>query len=182
MSKEEVQSNNFTITKSEVQCYKLRSNNSGLWANITVDSTGAIQITSDYGDWQYIWRSPGEPFKSFLISLNIEYLALNFNCNNEFKPDLTLIDMQIEILRARKCNRITNSQARFCFDRVKEIKRKNITDLDFFIGNFYNHTWFDIFSFPPIVKGIENRFQAFFDSIWTAFINELKIELENDKS
>lgn len=41
------------------------------WAVITVNErTGMLQIASDWGNWQFRWACPGEPFKTFLVGLD----------------------------------------------------------------------------------------------------------------
>jgi hypothetical protein len=40
------------------------------WAVITVNEvTGMLQISSDWGNWNFRWACPGEPFKKFLVGL-----------------------------------------------------------------------------------------------------------------
>lgn len=55
----------------ESASYALKNGNA--WAIITTISVTerfhVLQITSDYGNWSYVWAAPGGPFRKFLIGL-----------------------------------------------------------------------------------------------------------------
>lgn len=93
-------SKELTIVKSQIEIYKIRKENSSLWADISLDyngNAGRINISSDYGDWQYYWGACGEPFKDFLISLNIHYAANKFGADKYFDHEKTMARLKSRI-------------------------------------------------------------------------------------
>lgn len=89
----------YAVTKTHVECYKLRRPGTGDgWADITLDvngNAGRIQIASDYGSWEHYWGSCGCPFKEFLINLSkdIHYAAGKFGEGKWFDQEATMADM-----------------------------------------------------------------------------------------
>lgn len=43
------------------------------WAVITVNERiGMLQVSSDWGNWNFRWSAPGMPFKEFLIQMAVD--------------------------------------------------------------------------------------------------------------
>jgi hypothetical protein len=58
-----------------LKSYTLRSDN-GIWlGQIVLTSDGMFASVTDYGNLSFAWRSFGDNFNDFLISLNVEYFA-----------------------------------------------------------------------------------------------------------
>jgi hypothetical protein len=59
----------YRFTKSVSETYHLSWPGDFAWANITINSIGDLNIQSDYGNYNYGWRSFGGDFKKFLIRI-----------------------------------------------------------------------------------------------------------------
>jgi hypothetical protein len=56
--------------------YELKSEKYGGWAIIVLDtSIGYFSAVSDFGNYAYIWSSPGCEFRKFLTELEADYLC-----------------------------------------------------------------------------------------------------------
>jgi len=51
------------------------------WGTFTISEHGDFFIHSDWGYWAFNWRSFGENFKKFLVTLNAEYLLDKIETN-----------------------------------------------------------------------------------------------------
>lgn len=171
----------YEITKSTVECYKLRHASGMYWADITVDAkdkTGRIQIASDYGDWQYYWGACGSSFKQFLTELNMEYVAGKFGEGRHFDIAATIKLNKRLVLEHRKDESISAIQARGMFTELNELGNYYDTEKEFY-NDWYNKEELPKFfeEFPDTVSGVSPRFVIFWDNCWAAFIEELKKEL-----
>lgn len=84
----------YTVTKSQVECYKFRAVDAAYWADVTIDTTpgakhGRINIASDFGTWSYYWGACGSSFKEFLMGLDKHYVAKNFGADRFFDAKAT---------------------------------------------------------------------------------------------
>ena len=64
-----------TTTKDTLHRYNLPSVKGEGWAIIVIDTNGGYFSTvSDWGNYAYVWSSPGGEFRKFLAGLNADYL------------------------------------------------------------------------------------------------------------
>lgn len=173
---------NYTITKTQCELYKIRSNkNNGIWADITISDTGKfgrIQIASDYGDWQYGWGSFSNGFKQFLCGLDKGYVAGKFGAGNHFDFDATIKSLKRTIIDLRKDEYITAEKARSAIYRSCEIEGSGPMSKDAYASEFYHSDEFDFFD-PcdiPYCTSYEPGFNQFWQELWPVFINALKEE------
>lgn len=173
----------FSIIKSTVECYKIRSKENSTWADIVIDSkenstNGRIQIVSDYGDYQYYWSACGMPFKKFLIELEKGYFASKVGADKYFDNAATLTSYKIDILHERRKDNIDNEFARKAFEEIKELKDLNKDEFCYYLNkanflmSFYNYCPEFFYTFDPC-------FEIFWRKLWPIFINTLKEELNN---
>lgn len=164
----------YTITKSNVECYKIRSNNHS-WADITIDAkdnTGRIQIVSDFGDWQFFWGACGKPFKKFLQGLKIDYVANKFNANRWFDLNGT-----VKYLTSR-IEEYAENQAQ---KQALLIELYSIEDCSSEMGFRQEIQNCSLLmkmenQFPVFQYGIHPGFKRFWDELWIIFLQELIIE------
>lgn len=55
--------------------YKLPNIRYEGWAVIYLDSSGFFGTVSDWGNFAYWWRSPGEDFRKFFLDMDVAYFA-----------------------------------------------------------------------------------------------------------
>lgn len=168
----------FTITKTTVECYKIR-HLSGMWSDITIDAkeeTGRIQIASDYGEWQFYWGSCGMPFKKFLASLDKHYVAGKFGASRWFDSIKTVAEYRAVIKENVKDGYLTKQKGikalaeLQCLEEssCKEEFCSNLSNDCDEIMKLYDHC-------PSLVYGIDPSFENFWTKLWPVFINELTI-------
>ena len=173
----------FSITKSTVECYKIRHESGMYWADITIDAkdhTGRIQIASDYGDWQYHWGACGETFKHFLAHLNIDYVAGKFGENDHFDEEKTIAMYRQYVKDNRKDKSLTAAEARSLMDDIKYLQSSGANKLNDFLHVLHNECHALVHQFdhqPDTVTTISPQFRMFWDNVWKFFITELKKEL-----
>ena len=106
----------YNIQKEEVTVYRLRqSKTSDGWADITIDGSGKqvrVSVSSDYGNWSYYWGACGNNYKSFLIGLDMHYVAGKTINDNYFDLERTLKGIRSEILEHRREEELTKDEAR----------------------------------------------------------------------
>jgi hypothetical protein len=175
---------NFTCTKTNVECYKFRSENS-YWADITVDANGGkgrIQIASDYGAWQYYWGAAGENFKVFLTKLGIDYVADKFGCDKHFDDVATKESWKESVKEAFGSGDIGEKHYKNLLQEIEEIDCLSATDFQIALNDGeYLLKFFEYM--PDFSYRIVPHFQRFWDDVWPCFIAELKKELaENPQS
>jgi len=167
------------ITKTTIECYKLRYSN-GHWADITIDAkdnTGRIQIASDFGSWQNYWGACGSDFKTFLLGLDIHYAANKFGEGNYFDVDKTISLHKKQIIEARKSESISEEMARELFEKLDGLNEASTSDI-------FCHLWyednklFNYFEHPDLCRDISPMFQRFWDIIWKPFCDELRSEVQ----
>lgn len=75
------------IEKQNAEAYYIRHEKYS-WAQIVITDKGDFMINSDYGAWATAWRHFGDNFKEFIVNLNAEYVASNFEstANMSLRP------------------------------------------------------------------------------------------------
>jgi len=166
----------FNLTKTTVECYKIRQLGGLLWADIVVDaseSAGRIQIASDYGSWEYYWGSFGEGFKKFLTGLDIHYTAGKFGEGRWFDQEATINGLKKSVKE---------------YDGSKSEKGEMLDEIasleDYTDENTFTHMAHDRKNLhnlwdcgPDIKTGISPSFLNFWEKLWPVFIDELKKEV-----
>lgn len=170
---------NFTITKTQVECYKITSPRSG-WADIVVDDNGKagrIQIDSDYGSWQRYWGACGCPFKEFLVNLNLDYVAGKFGASKWFDHEATMQLLRKDVEGHVEGNVIVLFDE---FDLEEELDKLEGCD----DPQIFTHLMWNSSVFNEICEGgfqlqydIEPGFKQFWTKLWPVFIDELENEL-----
>jgi len=172
----------FKVTKSNVESYKLRHPSGGCWADITIDATGEsgrIQIASDFGSWQNFWSHCGMPFKSFLLKVDMDYVARKFSAKSFFDADQNIKSARFQILTSRKEGVIDAEYARCCFDDLKNLEGEctdSATHFHALVNSTENlhHFYYDG-GFSAITT-YDPGFKHFWKKIWPAFLDELRKE------
>lgn len=171
---------NYTITKSNVECYKLRHQSGIYWADITIDSretTGRIQIASDFGSWQNYWGACGKSFKEFLTTLDMHYFAGKVGATGWFDLNKTIVQYKEYVLSERRKEFIEADSARKMFDEIKSL-------FEITTSEFYNHMsnecpiLMEHFDYcPDTVTDVTPEFRKFWEMVWGVFVNVLKEEM-----
>lgn len=106
------------VYKSQVPLIRLRLNDGWDYVWFTYeDERGFIQIASSYGTWSYIWSAMGEgvTLTEFFQKASAGYLTEKFfgaNHKEYFDADQAIIDIKKEIVRDRKDQNLTATDAR----------------------------------------------------------------------
>lgn len=92
------------------------------YAYITIDpKDGFFSAVTDWGDYSYIWSSPGENFKRFLTRLDSGYLLGKFRGGGDyFDQEYVVKGLKREICRARKDSVIDKDEAREAYTIISE--------------------------------------------------------------
>ena len=61
--------------KITAESYTLETENGGWLGQVILTSDGAFMAITDYGNFNYAWRSFGDNFKEFICNLNTSYFA-----------------------------------------------------------------------------------------------------------
>jgi hypothetical protein len=171
--------NEFTLTKSTVECYKIRHSTGMYWADITIDASeraGRIQIASDFGDYQNYWGACGSSFKDFLCQIDIDYAANKFGANKWFDHEKTIGAMKETVLQYRRNCHIESDRARVLYDEIQSLDccydvnefKSELMATDELMP-FYDHC-------PDLVYDVSPQFKKFWNTVWPIFLNELKNE------
>lgn len=177
MNKEE-----FSLSKTTVECYKIRHKTGMYWADITVDAQekgGRIQIASDYGDWQNYWPVPGSEFKLFLMGLDMDYLSGKLGAHKHFDHQATIKAFKIAICEYRRNDNIRADRAREIFDQIKALEDSPYRD-EFMIDITGMGRLMEFFDWSPDFHYTHAPgFKQFWKYVWPVFVAELKAELES---
>lgn len=170
----------YSITKSTVECYKIRHEKSFYWADITVDHNGGkgrISIASDFGSYQHYWGACGNSFKEFLCKIGIDYAADKFGADRWFDPELTIKSYKETVLDYRRTESIEAEQARKLFNEIKELEEVGSSESEFCHVLQQQESLMKFFDWcPNLSKTISPQFRNFWKEIWPVFIQELKNE------
>lgn len=172
--------NQYTITKSRVEIYKIRHATGGCWADIVLDcgeNSGRIQVASDFGDWQYYWGACGEDFKTFLIGLDMDYVAGKTGNDQYFKAFETLATYRRDIDSDLEAGAIDSDLAECLRDQVDSLEKT--TDENEFCLELRDNcpvllAYYDYM--PTIERGVSPQFERFWTLIWSVFVECLKEE------
>lgn len=167
------------ITKTQVQCYKIRYPNGSYWADITLDIgdySGRISISSDYGNWANYWGSCGKDFKDFLCKIGIDYFAGKIGEDRFFDLEATLQMYKRNIIHLRKMENISFNEAREMFDQIIELNEASCQQ-EFINMMFDRKSLIDLYDgCPDTVSTISPMFKRFWEKPWKDFIECLKQE------
>jgi len=169
---------NMKITKEKIEVYKIRGLKGGAWADITLDrgeSSGRLQIASDYGNWSYYWGSCGESFNKFLCSLDIHYTAGKFGESDWFDHNATISNL------VNRIDEYSEDYPDLKSVLLEELDNlKSAYDKDEFTHSMWNCD--NILHMeghqPDLIKDITPSFNQFWDKIWLGFVEHLKKEDE----
>ncbi|TGE29766.1 hypothetical protein [Hymenobacter metallicola] len=172
----------FTVAKSTVECYKIRSVNGGFaWADITIDANsrgGRIQIASDYGDWQHYWGAAGSDFKAFLEGISHDYAASKFGAERWINVKATVKQYKQDLIEARREEALTQDEARQIYDEITELEHESnnsivaaiqaTTHLESFL--------YDTSGIPELSYEDNPHFRHFWEELWPVLLAEFKKE------
>jgi hypothetical protein len=167
----------FSITKGQVEIYKIRHPSGMYWADITIDAkgtTGRIQIASDWGDYQYYWGACGVDFKDFLAKIGIDYAAVKFGASDGFNLDSTLKDYRRHVLDSRRRDQITCDEARDLYNEIDEMNDGPYGSIDHFLTVAHEKDKLPkFFSYDlSVQRDITPQFKKFWDTCWKVLLNE----------
>ena len=74
------------------ETFHLKTKNGGWLGQVTITADGMFAAVTDYGNFSYTWRSFGDNFKDFLISLSAEYFGEKMACSNAYVDYNTKIE------------------------------------------------------------------------------------------
>lgn len=187
-----------SISKSKIDVYKIRNSPDGFgWADIAIDagwldSTSGkqncfrITISSDYGNWVFCWGHPGACWKSFLLSVNIGYVARKFDCDNWFDIDATVNALKKDLIKKCREDGKVTSLARDAFKAIenadleygdnKDLFHHYLIDSDW--STFWGEYWLDSLETRT---DIDPQFKTFWDGPWQEFLGFIREELSNEE-
>lgn len=123
----------FSVAKSTVECYKIRSEKGPYWADVTIDAkgtSGRISISSDYGNWQNFWGACGCDFKAFLATLNPQYAADKFGAERWVDVQATLLNIREQVRELRRDETLSAEKARAIYDETKALRHESQHSLE----------------------------------------------------
>jgi hypothetical protein len=168
-------------TKGLTERYTLRDKS--WWADITVSPDGFVNIQSDYGSYNYSWRSFGDDIKKFLIGCDKSYLYNKFGglLPRAFNQEKSIQRLRKDILEYRRNGTFSKEDCREIWDKTETLKLEGISSTeewfrvvgDSDISRMYEY---DISSIPCTT---EDNYQltAFLKEIWPEFVKILKNEI-----
>ncbi|UYZ60166.1 hypothetical protein [Hymenobacter latericus] len=173
----------FSVSKSTVECYKIRHKSGFYWADITIDANphgGRIQIASDYGTWQNYWGATGGDFKEFLAKLNHDYAASKFGVERWLDVKATVTMYKRRLFEWRRAKEITADKARDIYNELEEVRHENHKTFESAVLNTDNLYDFltDIYDVPDVCYEPDPHFKKFWEETWPILLAEFKRELE----
>ena len=63
------------MSEIKSKSYTIRSESGSWLGQIVLTSDGMFSAVTDYGNLSYAWRSFGNDFREFLLSLNVDYFG-----------------------------------------------------------------------------------------------------------
>lgn len=169
----------FTIKKSTITSYKIRSNDLA-WADINIDANGTqgrIQIASDYGSWQNFWGACGCSFNEFLAGLNIDYFAGKVGANKWFDLPKTIKYLKERVYDVEDR---TKEQVETLLNEISRLNDSSGKDEFVHIMHDCDAVMLMECHCPEMIYSIEPSFQRFWDEIWPVFVAEIS-KVKTDK-
>ena len=174
-----------TVTKSQLECYRLRNPQGGYWAEIIIDTIagmkhGRIMIVSDFGYWQNYWGACGEDFKKHLAGLDIEYAAKKFGADKEFDAETTIAiysEHAKDVTDPAKRKQIMAEMEALV--GLKELS--HVVDRGDFIVELSkcNQVMRMFDGCPPLCNRVDSQFKRFWEMMWPVLLQEFKNEESN---
>lgn len=170
-------SDKYTISKSTVECYKIRHTSGMYWADISVDANGKqgrITIASDFGSWQNYWGACGSNFKEFLCGLDQHYVAGKFGADKHFDADATVKSYRETMATlSRRDKDIVLLEINHLADNYahKDEFMMALNDMPGIKGMYEGC--------PDFVYTITPGFKQFWEKVWPVFVEELKKEKQD---
>jgi len=171
----------FTVAKSTVECYKIRVTDGFAWADITIDANergGRICIASDYGNWQNYWGAAGSDFKAFLGKISEDYAASKFGAEQQIDVQATVVMWKKDLLECRRAEDYTGDEARQIYDALEEVKHEShytfvqaVQSTDK-VMDFINQ----VYGSPEICHEPNPHFARFWKELWPVLLAEFKKE------
>lgn len=172
--------NDFTITASKIDCYKIR--NDQYWADIAIDSNGSagrITIASDFGSWQHFWRGQeGKTFKQFLAIITMDYMADKFKADQHFDIEKTIAEFREWVCEDERLSdekrKVLNQEIDLLVNFDEEPAFMAFMHYDDDVSTlmeFINHS-------PEPCTCVSPQFLKFWKTIWPVFMEHLKTEEE----
>jgi hypothetical protein len=115
----------FTVAKSSVELYKIRHASGCYWADITIDAsghTGRISIASDWGNWSNYWGACGSDFKTFLASLNHDYVASKFGAEQWVDVEKSLGEFKKMVSSYEQHGHLSKEEALLIRSEIKDLR------------------------------------------------------------
>ena len=169
----------FSVTAEKVTCYKVRHSSGFYWADITArvgNHSIGLQISSDFGDWQYYWGATGDDVAAFIKRLGIDYVAHKFGADGQFDVDGTIKNLLEQLKEYFKYEDVKDAKVkdkrRECFEALKELG-----DIDTSQESLFQHMYFtsilgDVLGVEcfDVRKRITPQFTGFWQHIWPVFV------------
>lgn len=177
------------IEKSKIDIYKIRHEKRSIWGNICVEfgeSSAILMINSDYGSYAYNWFATGNNPKKFLCGLDMEYAMNKLTEGNLYEPDESKYadEVKKKIIDKRRDGYITKEVAREAWDDMMEILSEyshsgDILYHELMSAKHSGKVFIDFEEYPSATR-VKPKHQHFWNEIWMPFIEELKMEMENE--
>lgn len=166
----------YTVTKSTIELYKIRSVKNSYWADISLDpgdKSGRINIASDFGRWSNYWCACGSSFKKFLASINMEYAADKFDVDPYFDADMTLEAYRKSLKDDSDISKEIAEEVLYQINSMKGIRLEN----EFVNTILYKSELMKYFdNRPELCRSIDPLFKMFWTEVWPVFLHELAKE------
>jgi hypothetical protein len=194
---------NYVMKKSISERYEIRWPGEFTWAYITISEDGDFNAQSDYGNYQYAWRSFGEDFKQFLIKIcsrcndeSMGYLYDKLHDRdqaNRVDVEKTIHDYKRTLLQEYRLEfwRMSKEQkqaVRDCFDALREFEKEHDeVSQDFFLSQLMHETRIteETLCWEYIIYNVETvydrRCEAFCRVIAPVFAEILENELKEKR-
>lgn len=177
-----------TVTKTNAEFYYIRGNGF-VWGFIALAIIGKescqVLCNSDYGHYAYGWTHCGMNPKKFLCRLDMQYAMNKLTNGKLYEPDVDEYENDIKnsIIESRRSGNLTETEARIAWNEmcllVDEYGCSSIL-----FNELYNHPLFSkvfgSFENMPNSERIRPECQGFWDKIWIPFIEQLRLEINNE--
>ncbi len=160
----------------KVELFDVR--NKGEWATIVLVDDSQCLIHSTFGSWGYGWYSIGEQtLRQFLCEADRGYVMSKLARKDYLDIDSTIKQWKRLIIECLRSSRITKEQARTYFDEIAGLDEcdnalfhHSVLSTDNLLGFIQDRTLGCDYDYCP-------QFRGFMDTIWPAFIEQMKEEV-----